>query len=622
MCGIAGLVAANARQYDNSLSRMIDTLKHRGPDSSGSCYFSNCGLAHTRLCIIDLFGGTQPMLAAEGQIGITFNGEIYGYRDLKKENLADYDFRNTSDTEVILALYLKYGTDMIQHLPGMFAFAIWDDRNQELFCARDRFGEKPFYYAFGECGEFIFASEIKAILATELVRPRLSRKSLAHYLRKRYVHPHTTIYQNIYTLPPAHSIWYRKGKLQIEKYWHLPERRTNLSLSDATEEFSSLFTQAVKKQLVADVPVGAFLSGGLDSTSVVTVAASICNRLKTYSFGFNGDLNELPYARSVARKYETNHMELIDEKHDLADLLIRMQNIYDEPFGDSSNIPTYLISSLASKHGKVVLTGDGGDELLGGYSYWYRVLYQMEREIAPSPWKMFLFSFLARIGYRMRLKQLETYCSNKSTALHYLAKYGSVINAHQTQNVWFDDSELRSFGFADSEISNSSSWDWVPKGTVDDAFRMDLLDYMPGDVLVKTDRASMAHGLELRSPFLDVDVASFCISLPPELKINNRKDKVILREGFSKEWPEIIRKRSKQGFVAPISEWLKCDSIYSLKHDYLTNPRRKLFDLISYEACQPYVDQNSFQTWTLLMLALWAETHSFEMSNSTEKKKS
>lgn len=614
MCGIAGIVTADARQYDNSLSRMIETLRHRGPDSSGSYYFSNCGLGHTRLCIIDLFGGAQPMLAANGQIGITFNGEIYGYRDLKKQDLVDYHFQSTSDTEVILALYLKYGTEMINRLPGMFAFALWDDRNQELFCARDRFGEKPLYYAFGKFGELIFASEIKAILATGLVQPRLSRKSLAHYLKRRYVHPHATIYENIYTLPPAHSMWYRKRKLHIEKYWKLPEQRTDLSLSDATEEFTTLLTQAVKKQLVSDVPVGALLSGGLDSTSVVAIAAGMSNGLNTYSFGFNGTLNELPYARSVANKYVTNHMELIDDKRDLVDLLIHMQHIYDEPFADSSNIPTHSICSLASRYGKVILTGDGADELLGGYSYWYRVLYQMELEIVPSPCKMLIYSFLETISNKMKLSTMEMHCNLKSTAHHYLAQYRSIIKAHQTQNVWFDDNELRSFGFAKSEISNSLSFDWVPNATVDDALRMDLLDYMPGDILVKTDRASMAHGLELRSPFLDVDIASFCISLPSALKINGRADKVILREGFSRKWPEIVRKRRKQGFVAPISEWLRSGSINSLKHDYLENPRRKIFELIPYEVCQHYVDQNSFKTWILLTLALWAEIHAFESS--------
>jgi asparagine synthase (glutamine-hydrolysing) len=566
--------------------------------------------------------GKQPMPAEDNSVAIIFNGEIYGYRDLR-EGLSAYAFRTNSDTEVILALYQKYGRNLAAHLPGMFSFGIWNDKEQELICARDRFGEKPFFYALGSNGEFVFASEIKALLASGIIEPMLSRRSLAHYLRRGYVHPTRTIYENIYTLPPAHFLQFSNGKIQVERYWQLPERFSSLSLSDAVEKFKELLSRAVERQLIADVEVGAFLSGGLDSTTLVTLATRKLPRLKTYSFGFSKGYSELPYARAVAEQCATQHVELFEEGHDIGELLVRMQGIYDEPFSDSAMIPTYLICKLARRYGKVVLTGEGADELLGGYQWWYRRSLMMERERHTSAW---VFPTLFAAAAWERLRTLRR-ASNSDTdflsrkwrdrwrGVRDWYEHGSIIKEHQAQTTIFgcpESAELGLDNYPDEAAVVTRSWE--PSNTSNDALRMDVEDFMAGDILVKTDRASMAHGLELRAPFLDVDFASFCLSLPSNLKVTKRADKLILREAFADQWPEMIKSRPKQGFGASLDDWIQYDSIQDLKREYLDNPQKKVFELISFDASHRFAEGNSRKTWLLLVLALWAETHSFSTS--------
>lgn len=601
MCGIAGIVTTDVRAYQGQLDRMISSLSHRGPDGSGSHFFKRCALGHTRLSIVDLESGGQPMLTPDKRLGITFNGEIYGFKDIKS-NLPDYPFNTSSDTEVILALYKRYGEDMMSHLPGMFSFAIWDEAKQMLVCARDRFGEKPFYYAFGKKGEFLFASEIKAILATDLIDPVVSRKAIAHYLRHLHIHPYETVYENVHLLPPAHSLSYIDGHLKIKRYWDLPKTDNNIDMPDAVERFKYLFDSAVKNYLVADVPVGAFLSGGLDSSTIVAAASRYKADLKTYSFGFEGGLSELPFAREVATLYKTDHIELTEDKVDIGELLIKMQEVYDEPFADSSNIPTYLICKLARQYGKVVLTGDGGDELLAGYSYWYSNLYLMEHERKAGFWHYAVLSMAVKVSKRMR---------NRMIGQDYRQKYGTVSNAHKAQNQYFSDFELAHLMIGNKQEVSYADMAFDKTDTVDDALRMDILDYMPGDILVKTDRASMANGLELRSPFLDVDFASFCISLPSRLKIDADNNKLILRQAYSDAWPDSIRRRSKQGFGAPVTQWLKQESVHVLKQKYLNNPKNKVFEIISFENSRRTVNRDDYQAWILLVLSLWMERHEF-----------
>ena len=603
MCGIAGIIAPRAEQYREELDRMLDSLGHRGPDDSGSHFFKGCALGHRRLSIVDLVTGRQPMVSAGA--GITFNGEIYGYKEIRAA-LTDYAFTTASDTEVILALYHRYGNEFLSRLPGMFAFAIWDDARRKLFCARDRFGEKPFYYAWGPNGEFLFASEIKALLASRLVSPVLNLEAVSHYIKYLYVHPHQTIYRNIHTLPPAHTLQWRDSKVSIERYWKLPETRNEIALPAAVEQFKELYERSLARQLVADVPVGAFLSGGLDSSTVVAVASRYHPRLKTFSFNFEDSASELPFAREVATRYKTEHIELADKNSDIGELLVTMQKVFDEPFADSSNIPTYLISKLAREHVKVVLTGDGGDELLGGYSFWYQPLLAMQQSQGHSYW----LSAALRLSRLLR-KRVNPALAYRAQGSKMYRRFGSIAGAHAAQKEYFTDGELGTMGLPPAYV-HSTLYD--SSHTIDDAMRLDLDGYMPGDILVKIDRSSMAHGLELRAPFLDVNFAEFCISLPWTLKIKNGEDKLILRKAYEDAWPLSVRNRGKQGFGAPVGKWLKRDSVRMLKKQYLDDPNLKIYALLPYKDTKYFVRGNDYRTWILLVLSLWMEMHEYQMS--------
>ena len=601
MCGIAGLVKPRIVHLKGELEIMIDSLDHRGPDGKGMHEFGNCVLGHTRLNIIDFDGGKQPMLTPDKKIGITFNGEIYGYKKIRQS--LNYPFQSNSDTEVILALYKSNGIKLLDSLPGMFAFAIWDEEKQLLFCARDRFGEKPFYYAKGNNGEFIFASEIKAILKSNLITPEIDTESLAHYFRKLYVHPNKTIYSNIFTLPPSHYLIYENNDIKIDKYWDYPAVNNSISLDDAIGEFQRLLIKAVSDQLVADVPVGAFLSGGLDSSTIVALSSKYTNNLKTFSFNFEGDLNEQPYAVAVAQQYGTDHTELEEKDILLDELLIEMQHVYDEPFADSSNMPTYLISKLASQHMKVVLTGDGGDEMLAGYSFWYNDLFNMQRHIKHNYFKRGLIYTLSTLVKLSRL-ELPDYLIKYIEGIKQYKKFGSLRSMHQSQQEFYNYDELIQLGL---EPLNNKKQKKNTSETINDLLIDDINDYLPGDILVKTDRASMANGLELRTPFLDVDFASFCISLPYNLKINSKRDKVILREAFEGLWPTSIRSRSKMGFGAPVNKWLKRPELIKMKKDYLMNRHNKIYSYLDYKKTVKYFDNDNYKTWILLVLSTWFE---------------
>ncbi len=597
MCGIAGIIQNGVVHADGTerVGRMVESLRHRGPDDRGVDAFGHAVLGHARLSIVDLVSGDQPMRDRNGARGIVFNGEIYGYKDLRKH--LDYPFRTASDTEVILALYERYGTDMLKHLPGMFAFAIWDDQKQLLFAARDRFGEKPLYYAQPESGGLVFASEIKAILAAGLVKPKLDRCALAHYLNRLYVPVGHSIYQTIQQLPPAHALEYRNGSIRTWRYWNLPETRDAVSLGDAAEEFRRLLGNAVRKQLVADVEVGAFLSGGLDSSTIVALAANAAPALRTFSFGFTDGPSEIDFARDVARMHDTEHIEMYDSRESLPALAEKMADIYDEPFGDSSAIPTYMICRQARKHLKVVLTGDGGDELLGGYPWYRHVAFHGMLESRTR-----LANALHYFVLRARRRFLGG-GGELNRKLETFNRFRAGTNSAATHR------RLRDFvsreDLALAGLSLDLGGDQPGSDAADSAMRTDINDYMTGDILVKTDRASMAHGLELRAPFLDVDVAGFCLSLPSRLKVNNTCDKILLREACRHDWPPSLQNRGKQGFGAPVRNWLQRPAFRELKQAYLGESAHPVQSLLGKDFVNRIASRDDDGTWALLMLAIW-----------------
>ena len=613
MCGIAGIVPGGFRLeagYGRTVKKMIAILKHRGPDDSGVLEYDGCVLGQARLSIVDLTGGRQPMRSSlTGGVAITFNGEIYGYKEIKNI-VKGYEYKTESDTELIIALYHKIGTKLVKKLPGIFSFALWDDSTQTLFCARDRFGEKPFFYAVGMNGELIFASEIKAITATGLVRPEISKHAVANYLRRLYIDPRETVFTNIFTLPPAHCLTFRDGAINVERYWEMPAPSLKIGFKDACVEFERLLEQSVRRQMVADVAVGAFLSGGMDSSAIVSLAAKYKPGLKTISFGFGND-SELPYARAVAERYNTEHIEIVETDFDIATLMLEMHNIFDEPFADSSNIPTYLISRAAGRHLKVVLSGDGGDEMMAGYSFWYRPLYRMQKALEESVIKRYLYIIAGKIKSVFGVPSSQKFYDRLNT-YRMCKNFGNISTAHGFQNSYFSDAEIASlfggekgFGLISSNVSGFN-------GTVDDAMRMDISDYMPGDILVKTDRASMACGLELRAPFLDVELASFCMSLPYGFKMDDCGDKLLMRSCFADKLPETVLERPKQGFGAPVREWLLLKKVEELKKEYLLDKNNKIYSFLTYEETIRLASYNDYRCWALLNLSLWLQTRNFD----------
>lgn len=592
MCGIAGIITNNARNYAEEIQKMTDAIAHRGPDSADHQYFENAALGHRRLSIVDLSEtGKQPMFSNTRNECIVLNGEIYGFLDIKKK-YSNYPYRGTSDTELILAMYQAKGENLIHDLPGMFAFAIWDDKKQELFCARDRFGEKPFYYATGKNGEFIFASEIKAILASELITPEVNNDALAHFLQYGYVNAQQSIYSNIFTLPPAHQLIYSNGKISVKRYYSIPKNDLEISLSEAKEEFSHLLKSAVQKQLIADVEVGSFLSGGLDSSTIVAMVNEFLPKQTTISFGYSGENNELDFAEEIARKYKTKHIEIYENRSDIAVDLLKTAPYFDEPFADMSYVPQYKICEAAARHLKVVLAGDVGDELFGGYSF-YAAENEMKNHFSYS-------NLVTKFGLKLYGKLKQT-----SFITQQNLKYNSILDFHQNQvRNFFTKQEIRSLGINESYSQNYS---FTPnQNSLNDIMRVDLEKYVPGNMLVKSDRMAMANSLEVRTPFLDKDFAEFCIQLPESLKINNDHDKIILRESMQTYWTETIKTRKKQGFGSPVENWMKEDSMKKLSNDILKNPNAKVFEFVDYNTTKKFLNQDR-KHWNLLQLAIWAE---------------
>lgn len=591
MCGIAGIIAPNAIQYKDRLEKMTNAIAHRGPDSAHQEFYSNAALGHRRLSIIDLSEtGKQPMFSDTKNECIVLNGEIYGYLDLKKK-YTDYAYRGTSDTELILAMYKAKGENLIHELPGMFAFAIWDDTKQELFCARDRYGEKPFYYAIGHHGEFIFASEIKAIMASGLIEPKVSDEAMAHFLKNGYVNAHQSIYANIFTLPPAHLLKYKDGNVITERYYSIPANEIAINLQDAKERFSELLENAIRKQLVADVKVGSFLSGGLDSSTIVAMVNKFLSNQTTISFGYSGEQNELDFAEEIARKYNTQHIEIFENRSNIADDLLKTAPYFDEPFADMSYVPQYKICEAAARHLKVILAGDVGDELFGGYHF-YTVENQMKHHFSYT-------SILAKSALKLYGKFKET-----SFITAQNIKNKSILDYHfnQVRN-YFNPKEISELGI---KTHYEQDFSFVPRQhSLNDIMRTDLEKYVPGNMLVKSDRMAMANSLEVRTPFLDQDFLEFCVQLPESLKITNENDKIILRESMQHYWTDTIKTRKKQGFGSPVENWLEEKSMIELSNELLSDSNAQVFNYIDYKTTQKMLNKDR-KHWNLLQLAIWA----------------
>jgi asparagine synthase (glutamine-hydrolysing) len=564
MCGICGQILFQGEKVaDSSLAAMVASLCHRGPDDAGIFLEDNVGLGHTRLSIIDLSpAGHQPMFDASEQTVITFNGEIYNYRELRNELLREgVRLRSHSDTEVILYLYRKYGVDCPKYLRGMFAFAIWDRRTKSLFAARDRIGIKPFYY-YWDSHQLVFASEIKAILQAPGLDLDLSPAAIVTFFTYGHSFAPQTIFQKVQKLPPGHWLMARGAEVTLQRYWDLPVLATikNGDLAGSAAKLRCLLQDSVRCHLIADVPVGVFLSGGIDSSLIAALAArETPERIQTFSVGFDvgGYYSELADARLLATTIGSDHHELVVESLEVPPLLQKLVWHYDEPFADAACLPTYLISAFARRSVKVVLSGEGGDEVFGGYRRYVTQLlsayYQrFARWCRPG-------SFLRRLiesrkGLRRVKKVLESFdypdgderYANWLTVFTPSLRREFFAGALQEFERTYDAAEIYRRCFADAGFDSLNR-----------ILSVDIKTWLQDTYLEKVDKATMAVGLEARVPYLDTSVVEYAFSLPGTYKISRFRKKLLLRAAAAGLVPQRILNRPKHGFAVPLDEWFR-----------------------------------------------------------------
>jgi len=544
------------------------TQRHRGPDEEDIYTEGSVGLGHTRLSIIDLADGQQPMSSADGKTTIVFNGEIYNFIALRDDLIArGHQFRTHSDTEVILASYREYGEACVDRLRGMFAFAIWDANRKTLFLARDRLGIKPLFYAETRTGQFIFGSELKSITAHPELSRQVDPRSIEDYFTLGYVPEPRTIYEHAFKLSPGHTLTVESEtkQLQLRQYWDVPTREISpMSTDDACARLLDLMTEAVDIRQISEVPLGAFLSGGVDSSSVVAIMASGRDTpVTTCSMAFDEpQYNEADFARSVAERYGTNHHEEEVSAKDF-DLLDELGRIYDEPYADSSAIPTYRVCELARRHVTVALSGDGGDEVLAGYRrYRWHMNEETVRRRLPSSIREPLFGALAAVypkaDWAPRFLRAKTTLQglSRNSVDAYLHSV-SLIRPPQRAALFSDDLRRQLQGYRSSEVFATHAANYQGDDPLKLIQYLDLKTYLVGDILTKVDRASMAHSLEVRVPLLDHRFLEWAMTIPSNLNLHRGEGKYILKKAMEPLLPSDVLYRTKMGFSVPISEWFR-----------------------------------------------------------------
>jgi asparagine synthase (glutamine-hydrolysing) len=629
MCGICGIAVARGGPHisEDILRKMNASITHRGPDEDGFYVNEKVGLASRRLSIIDLTSGTQPISNEDRTIRIVFNGEIYNYRELRGYlEKHGHLFRTQSDTEAILHLYEEFGTDCLQHLDGIFAFAIWNENKQELLLARDRMGIKPMYYTHLPDWQFIFGSEMKSILTNPAVERKIDLISLNEFLSYEYVPSPRTIIRNVWRLEAGHFLIYNRRGIEIHPYDSLSfrqsESRPPVDWRDYSASLYDTLHSAVQRELVSDVPVGVLLSGGLDSSTIAALMVDLYpGKVESFTIGFEeASFDESKYARKVANYLDTQHNEMILSSKRAVELVGEISNFLDEPFADSSIIPTYLLSRFARQKVKVVLGGDGGDELFAGYPtvLSHRLIGYYERLI---PWTL-----RAYVAPRI-MDQLKVSFDNISLDFRlrrFLAGRGvPLITRHQRWLGSFVDNEksallqswvkpvLRETYYQSFEHAR----DCDAKEPLNQILFNDLKTYLEGDILYKVDRASMAASLEVRVPFLNREVVRFANDLPLDLKLHNLTGKFLLKKIMKGKLPEDIIQRTKKGFNMPVAYWLSGD-LKTLMMDMFSETSINRQNIFDHSYIQQLTDEhfqhrkdNRKLLWTLLMFQLWYQSY-------------
>jgi asparagine synthase (glutamine-hydrolysing) len=625
MCGINGIALSSRsgnRVDAELLKRMGDVLTHRGPDDEGIFIDDNIGLGHRRLSIVDVAAGHQPMTNESRSLHITYNGEIYNHLDYRQELIArGHIYQTHCDTEAILHLYAEYGAECVKYLRGMFAFAIWDRARRELFIARDRLGVKPLYYLHTDDGSLYFASEMKAILETDAVKSKLNYSVFSDYLANHAPSGEETLFEGIKRLLPGHTLTWRDGKVTVQKYWDVSFEKAvdkGRSDDDYIAEWSDLFTQSVRLRLMADVPLGMFLSGGIDSSAIAAVMSKLVEEpIKTFSVAFaEREANELEYARLVAHTFKTDHHEVIIDANQFFNALPSLIWHEDEPLAHPSSVALYFVSDLASKHVKVVLTGEGSDELMAGYARYRKTILNLsvgehyERMVPSSIRNLVRKQFSGMTGSKLRRKLGRTFL-NLPPDIESIYFDNFAVFSRAAQQQLLAPRTLERMGAIDpyAGVRNALAHTDA-QSLLDQLLYADIKTYLH-ELLMKQDQMSMAASVESRVPFLDHKLVEFTSSLPERLKLHGSTTKYILRQSMKNILPAEILDRPKMGFPVPIGSWFRAGK-RSILDEYVLSDRAMQRGIFNNDFLRALVNQHqrglanhSERLWPLVNLEIW-----------------
>ena len=601
MCGFCGFTG-QLLESEVVLTNMMNKIIHRGPDSAGQHIDGKVAMGFRRLSIIDLDFGSQPMYNETDDIVITFNGEIYNHQELREELKAKgHIFKNNSDTEVLIHAYEEYGKDMLNKLRGMFAFVIWDSKNEKLFGARDFFGIKPFYYAQID-GELVFASEIKSILEYPKYKKEVNKDALENYLTFQYSVLPETFFKGIYKLMPSHCFTFEKGNLTIERYWEPKfEADESKSFDDFVEEIDAAMQDSIKKHKISDVEVGSFLSSGVDSSYV----AACFKGDKTFTVGFDyAKYNEIDYAKALSEKIKIDNYSKLISTDEYWDAISKVQYHMDEPLADPSAIALYFVSQTAAKHVKVSLSGEGADEFFGGYNIYKEPDALKPMHVIPKPLRKGMAAVVKSMPFKFKGK-------------NYIIRSSKDVEERFIGNAYMFTKEGR------EKILKSVSGKYTPMSITkpfyekvkdkDDVTKMQYIDihlWLIGDILLKADKMSMAHSLEVRVPFLDKEVFEVARHIPTKYKVTKENTKVAMREAAHRYLPDMVAEKKKLGFPVPIRIWLKEDRYYNIVKEAFESEAAKEF--FNTDAILKILDDhkngkedNSRKIWTIYMFLVW-----------------
>lgn len=625
MCGINGIAysSRSGRRVEASLlTRMRDVITHRGPDDEGIFIDGAVGLGHRRLSIVDVKSGHQPMTNEDDTLHITYNGEIYNHADFREQLEArGHAYKTHCDTETILHLYEEHGPACVEHLRGMFAFAIWDQRRRELFIARDRLGVKPLYYFHADDGSLFFGSEIKSVLAANAIKPELNFEALPDYLANHATSGEETLFIGIKRLLPGHTLVWHDGRVEIRRYWDVSfvkDDQPNRSDRDYIAEWSELFRRAVRLRLMADVPLGMFLSGGIDSSAIAAVMSGMVSEpIKTFSVAFKErEANELEYARLVSDAYKTNHHEVVVSPEDFFGALPKLVWHEDEPLAHPSSVALYFVSALAAKHVKVVLTGEGSDELLAGYARYRKTIYNLAlgaryHGSMPAGIRNLIRNRIdgLPVASKLRQKLVRTFLSLQPDIESIYFDNFSVFSRSRQAQLLTPNTRARA-GAVDPYAGVRSLLEQTDaKSPLDRLLYADIKTYLH-ELLMKQDQMSMAASIESRVPFLDHKLVEFTSSLPERLKLRGWTTKYVLRESMKGVLPEAILSRPKMGFPVPVGKWFR-EQYHTVVDEYVLGGRsleRGYFDenyLRTLVARHDAGEDHSERLWALVNFEMW-----------------